>query len=286
MEQKNRYLLVVVTIAVIALVTSFLAFNKAGLDNQTSQQINTLQKINKTGQIDVCYGVYPPAVIKDAKTGELSGHDIDAVELIAERIGATVEYHEQTFGNMAAALQSGICDLATTFFAQIPRAKVVAFTQPLYYAGHTALVQKGDTRFQKIEDADKKGIKVVVANGESGHNYVKAHFQNAEIIVIDVESSDLSRFLVDVSTGRADIGIADTNTIARYAEEHPEVEDLFTGKPFDLSPVNFAVRYSDADFLVFMNTSLEYLQISGEFRQLEEKYDAQWLHEIRQYSLN
>ncbi len=277
---------IITVIALIAIVLSIVAVNKKTASNIVStEEIGTLEKIQKTSKMDVCYAVYPPAVIKNPESGELSGHDIDAIELIASRINAKVSYHEQTFGNMAAALQSGKCDLTTSYFAQIPRASSVAFTKPLFYVGDSALAQKGDIRFTSVEDVDKKGIKIAVATGESGHNYVKENFKNAEIIAIDVESSDLSRFLLEVTSGRVDIGIADANTIGRFAKTHPETEDVFAGNPFNLNPNNYAVRQGDLDFLNFMNTALDYLMTSGEFEEFEEKYDAHWLHEKKEYMI-
>ncbi len=275
---------IITVIAIIAIVLSIVAINKTPEANIASNnEIGTLEKIQKTGKMDVCYAVYPPAVIKDPVNGKLSGHDIDAIELIASRINAKITYHEQTFGNMAAALQSGICDLTTSYFAQIPRASSVAFTKPLFYVGDSALVRKGDTRFSSVNDIDKKGVKIAVATGESGHNYVKENFKNAEIIAIDVESSDLSRFLLEVTSGRADIGIADANTIGRFAKTHPETKDVFANNPFNLNPNNYAVRHKDLDFLNFMNTALDYLMTSGEFEEFEIKYDAHWLHEKKEY---
>ncbi len=73
----------------------------------------------------VCYAVWPPAVIKDAKTGNLSGHDIDALEYIAEQIGVEIVYHESTFGNMATAVATGQCDIGTSLFIKIPRARII-----------------------------------------------------------------------------------------------------------------------------------------------------------------
>jgi len=270
-------------LAVVAIAVSVAALHRSTLNTNQTQSESVLTKIQHTGKMEVCYGVYPPAVIKDAKTGALSGHDIDALKLIAQRIGATAEFHEQTFGNMAAALQSGTCDVTTAFFAQIPRAAVVAFTQPLYFIGESALIRKGDTRFNTLDDIDKPGIKVAVANGESGYNYVKEHFKNAQLDVIDVESSDLSRFLLEVTAGRADVGIADSETIRLFAAQHPETQDLFANNPFNINPTNYAVRQGDTDFLNFINTSVQYLETTGEFQALEQKYGAHWLHEVKQY---
>lgn len=285
MEQKTS-LYIAIGIGIIALVVSFVAMDREG--QQSSD--DTLVRIQKTGEIEVCTVVYPPVVIKDAKTGELTGHFIDAMNIIAERINAKVNWHESTWGNAAAELQSKRCDLvAANFFANIPRAASIAFTKPpLFYIGDSALVRRNDVRFQNTKnvfDFDKPNITIAVATGEAGDIFVKEHFKNAKVTRIDVESSDLARFAVEVSTGRANVAIADAKTINLYAKAHPEVVDLFENNPFSLNPVGWAVRQDDVRWLHFIETALQFLDTQGTLRELEKKYDARWLHEIKQFKL-
>lgn len=273
-------------LAIVALVFSFIAYNRSGKNLPTgnlSQGQDTLTRVLSTKVIKVCYAVWPPAVIKDATTGKLSGHDIDAMELMAKSIGATVEYHETTFGNMIAGVQSGQCDIGTSLFNNIPRAAATAFSRPVLYAGISGLARKGDTRFKTAEDMDKAGINVATATGEAGDIYAKGHFKNAKVTSIDVESSDLSRFLLEVTSGRADIGIADAQTIRLFAATHPDTVDAFANNPFNLSPDAYPMRLGDASFISFVDNALLDMQISGQWDEFEKKYDAHWLHEVKQY---
>ncbi len=283
MPSKSTPLLIGLTI--ITLLLSVFALQRSGSapTGASSASNTTLTRVQQTKKMQVCYAVWPPAVIKDAKTGKLSGHDIDALEHIAAQIEATIEYHETTFGNMAAAIQSGQCDIGTSLFVKIPRAAAVAFSKPLFFGGNSGLVRKGDARFKTIEDVDKPGVKVAVATGESGHIYAKDRFKQAEVISIDVESSDLSRFLLEVSSGRADIGLADADTIRLFAANHPETEDVFANKTFDLNPDAWPVRHGDTDWLNFIDSSLSYLQTSGQWAAWEQKYDAHRIHLVEEY---
>lgn len=274
----------IIVLVLAALVLSIAAFSKSRQAGSDAQQ-DSLAKIQQTKVMNVCYAVWEPAVIKDAKTGKLSGHDIDFMEVLAQQVGAKIEYHETTFGNMAAALQSGICDIGTDFFINAPRSAAVTFTKPVFYAGNSGLVKKGDTRFQTIDSVDKPGIKVAVATGEAGHIYAKNNFKNAEIIPIDVESSDISKFLLEVESGRADIGLASAQTIKMFAEVHPNTEDVFANQVFDINPVAFPVRHNDTAFRDFVNNVLLYLETSGQWDKFEKKYDAHWLHEVKEYKV-
>lgn len=284
MDSKS-YKVVGAVAIIAALVLSVAVYRKGGNTSVQTSNNETLAKIQKTKKMSVCYAVFPPAVIKDAKTGKVSGHDIDAMEIMAKQLGAELELHESTFGNMAAAVQTGQCDIGTSLFVKIPRAAAVAFSTPIFFAGNSGLVRKGDSRFKSIADVDKAGITVAVATGESGHIYAQDHFKQAKVVPIDVESSDLSRFLLEVTSGRADIGIADANTIKLFAAQHPESEDAFANNTFDLNPDAFPIRHGDTSFLNFVNNSLEYMQTSGQWSELEKKYGAHWLHEVKNYQI-
>jgi len=283
---NKQYANLAFIIGAVAITLSIVALTRS---RQIPQGEDTLAKIQKTGEINACTVVDPPAVIKDSKTGELSGQHIDALNLIAQKMSARVVWSETTFGNAAADLQSRRCDVvATDLFANVPRAEAVAFTSPpLFYIGESALVNKNSPYLdvKDIFDFDRPNITVAVATGESGDIFVKENFTRAKVNRIDVESSDLTRFAVEVSSGRADVAIADSNTVRLYASQHPEVVDLFKDNSFALNPVGWAVRQGDTKWLEFINTSLQFLDTQGVLRQFEKKYNAHWLHEVKQYQM-
>jgi len=269
---------------------SLVLFNSCSSKSNLVQSDDTLDHIRRTGQIDACTVIYPPYAIKDSKTGKLSGECIDMLEIIAQKMNAKVVWHETTFGNAAADLASGRCDImAQGFNSNIPRAMAVAFTLPaIWFAGESGVIRKNDERFKNVRDIyefDKPDITIAVPTGEAGDVFVTEHFKHAKIKRIDVESSDISRFCLEVSAGRADIAIADQNTIALFAEQHPEVIDLFHDRPFSLNPASWAVRQGDVKWLHFMETALQFLDTQGALAQLDHKYHANLMHLAKQYKL-
>ena len=247
---------------------------------------NILADIKAKGELNVCYIVSPPLMIKDGVTGKLSGHEIDLVENLAKEMQVKISYKESTFGNLAAAIQSGQCVVGPGFFTQIPRAEVVSFTRPLYYVGLSALGKTGETRFKTVDDMDKEGVTIATATGEGGDNYLKQNFKKAKIVSINVDSADISRFMTEVSSGRADLAIADSNQIASYAKAHPETSDLFATNPFQLMPVAWALPQGDPGFVQFINTSIDYMESTGQIDAALKKYDAKWIRENKNFKTN
>lgn len=282
MNKTNNQIIAV--LSVIAIVLSGVALSKSN-NSGAAQASDSLAKMQQTKKMKVCVAEWSPQSIKDPNTGKYSGVDIDILESIASEIGVTPEYHDTTFGNMPAAVQSGICDIGTSLYVKPSRAAVVNFTNPILFGGDSALVRKGDTRFMTIQDVNKPGIKVAVANGESGHIYAKNHFDKATIVPIDVASSDLSRFLLEVSSGRADIAISDSKTITNFAEQHADTQAIFVEKPFNLNPDGFVVRHDDDNLLDFLNQSLLTLRANNKINELFDKYNVHWYVDATEYKL-
>jgi len=268
-----------VGISIMALAIAVVAF--LGIRNGASvgAQRDSLSAIQQTKVMKVCVAEWPPFSQKDPKTSEYSGVDIDAMGQIAKALGAQVEYVDTTFGNMPAAIQSGTCDIGTSLYVTPSRAAAIDFTRPVLYGGDTALVRKGDTRFKTIDDLNKPGVKIATAMGESGDIYAKSNLTKATLDSIDVDSSDQSRFLLEVASGRADIGIADYNTIANFAKAHPETEVIFSDNPFNLSPDAYGMRHGDTNLLNFINNTLLTMQVNGTWSTIENKYGATAFHQ-------
>lgn len=278
MNSKNSTATLITVIAIVALALSIIAFVGAR-KNSSSSQRDSLAEIQKSKVMDVCVAEWPPFSQKDATTGKYTGVDIDALESMAKALGATVTYHDTTFGNMPAAIQSGTCDIGTSLYVTPSRSAAIDFTRPILFGGDTALAKKGEKRFKTIADLDQTGIKVATATGESGDIYAKANFTKSTVVPIDVDSSDQSRFMLEVTSGRADIAIADYNTIANFAKEHPETEVIFQDKPFNLSPDAYSVRHGDTNLLNFLNNSILTMQVNGIWDSIEQKYSAQAFHQ-------
>lgn len=240
----------------------------------------TLERIEKEKTFKIGFIPSPPGVIKDPKTGELSGYYIDTVRVICEQMGVKPVFVEAAWGTFVAGLQSGQFDLSiAATFATIPRAMAVDFTHPIHYLGYSAVVKKGDARFKSLDDIDRPGIKVAVVQGAAGHEYAKRNFKNAQLTVL--ATSDLTAPFVEVSAGRVDVGIEDAWATKRYAAAHPEVVDLFAERPYNVLPIAWAVRKGEYDLLTFMNTALDYMLINGGLDQLASKYGPSGRFELR-----
>jgi len=275
MKRINKIKIMLALLTIAILVVGFKSFTGGETTIETQ---STLDKIEETGELHVCYIEWAPTVIKDPETGELSGHFVDMAEYLADSMEVELIFHETSWSNFPVELNSGRCDLSIAgTFATIPRAESIAFTRAISYVGNGAVVAENSEfgYFNSIDEFDKEGIVVAVLNGEQGHEYVKQNFENAEIVVL--QGSDLTLPLLEVASGRADIGLADSVTTARFVENQESLVDLFASNPYNVNPIAWAVSYDDLEWLQFVNTAIDYMESTGKINEFEEEYDAHWL---------
>jgi ABC-type amino acid transport substrate-binding protein len=253
-SKSTRYFIILLfAIGMIVLTGSC---NNPKNSHNMTKNVGTFSQIKKTGIMRVGYIVFPPFVIQDPNTKELSGTFVDTIKEISEQMEVEVEWQEATWSTFIAGLQSKKFDISIApTFSTISRAKSVAFTTPLIAAGNSAIVKKGDDRFKTIQDFDKQGIVVAVTQGEQGHEYAKTNFKNAEIKVLSGGDQNLT--FSEVMAGRADVALGDFWIVKQFTSQHPELHDLFADAPYNITPIAWAVRYEDQSLLTFLNTSLE-----------------------------
>lgn len=236
-----------------------------------SANAQVMDRILSEKKIKIGFIPSPPGTIKDPKTGELSGFYVDAVRLIFKQANIEPEFVETVWASFAAGLQSGQFDLSIAgTFATVTRATAVEFTQPISYLGYSAIVKKGDTRFKSIADFNNEKIKVALIQGGASVDYAKENFPKAQLVTLS--TGNLLAPFIEVSAGRADVGIEDAWQAHRYAREHPEVTDMFSGHPYNVLPIAWSVKRGNEDLLNFMNTAITWLMVNDRFQKLAAAY--------------
>jgi ABC-type amino acid transport substrate-binding protein len=230
-----------------------------------------MDRILSEKQIKVGYIPSPPGTIKDPATGEVKGYYVDGLQYIFRTIGVEPILIETTWATFAAGLQSGQFDMSIAgTFATVQRAAAVEFTKPISYLGYSAIVKKGDERFKQLSDFNKEGIKIAVVQGGAGQEFVKENFPKATIVAL--ATGNLTAPFVEVAAGRADIGIEDAWQARRFAAMQPGVTNLFEANPYNVLPIAWTVKRGSQDLLNFLNTSIDFMLLTGRWERLSQPY--------------
>lgn len=247
-----------------------------------SGRASALDRIKREKVIHAGYIKYPPFVEVEPSAGRPSGYFIDLMEQVRTFMGRDIriDYEETAWGTMVSGIQSGRFDVVVSgIFSTIPRSMEVTFPKPLLYVGLSGVARRGDTRFMSAEDLKKPGLTIAVTAGEVGHEYAQRFLPDAKLIVID--TPDITRPMLEVLAGRADIGLADSMSCFNFVAAHAaQAVHLFDTRPLYVYATTVMIPRGDPDWKDFLDQAFMFLQNSGLTQELEGKYKkgrAAWL---------
>jgi polar amino acid transport system substrate-binding protein len=239
---------------------------------------STLERIKQERVLRAGIIVYPPFATKDANTNAYGGYFVNLMEEITKAMGEAdnpirVQYEETTWGGMVAGLKNKQFDVVVSgIFSTIPRGLEVTWARPCMYVGMSALVRANDDRFKTPADLERAGISVAVAAGEVGHEYLKKYLPDAKPIVL--QTSDTAAPALEVSSGSAEVALAESTALIQYAKQHPEVKAIFVERPLFTYATSVMIRRGDPEWLDFLNRAIEFMQLAGVTDRLDQKYNA------------
>jgi polar amino acid transport system substrate-binding protein len=148
----------------------------------------------------------------------------------------------------------------------------------------SAVARAGDNRFKTEADLRKRGLTVAVTAGEVGHSYAQKFLPEAKLIVLD--TPDITRPMLEVLSGRADIGIADSMSVYNFVQAHKaNTVNVFAERPLYLYGTGLLLP-RDLQWKDFMDQAINFLEYSKVLDRLEQKYkkgSAEWISLKKSY---
>jgi ABC-type amino acid transport substrate-binding protein len=233
-------------------------------------------KVIKSGKLRCAYVIYPPSCMKDPNTGELSGISIDALNLVAKKLGLMIDWSEEVgWGTMLEGLQTNRYDMvATAVWTNVSRAKVAAFSNPLFYTPLYACVKRGDHRFDNnLGRINADDIKIATIDGGIGQIVADEDFPKAHIASM-TQMTDLSQNLLNVVNKKADITFADPFTIFRYNKNNPNsIDNINLKTPLRVFPDCWMFKRGELEFKAMLDIVLDETINSGAMEKIIDKYE-------------
>jgi polar amino acid transport system substrate-binding protein len=146
-------------IVAAALLLAAPAIPKAHADDAAARK-----ELAPTGKMRVAIAVGPAPsgiyVLKDAASGGYRGVTIDLSSALAKKLGVQIEYVPYAgSGEIQKAASTGVWDVAY-MPVDDERKKVVDFGSPYHLLQSTYLAAPTATSIQKVEDANKAGVRI------------------------------------------------------------------------------------------------------------------------------
>ena len=229
---------------------------------------STMAEIIERGSITIGTKFDQPLFgLKDPRTGDVEGFDVEIARLIVERLGADVEikFVETPSAVRETAIQDGTVDMVVaTYTINDTRKEKIDYAGPYYIAGQDIMVAAGDDSISGVDDLN--GKRVCSVQGSTSVTNVREMAPQAEVVEYDV----YSKCADDLRNGRVDAVSTDNVILVGLIDESDGAFEL-VGEPFTEEPYGIGVKKGDDDFRTFVNDVLEDLFENGDWA---EAYDS------------
>lgn len=264
-------------VAVVGLVT-VLTFSSSckssGPASATAAKETAFERITQTSVIRAAYIPYPPAVIKDPNSGELSGIFVDALRKVGENLGLKVEFvAEEGFGSFAEGIKDGRYDIvASNIWPSAARSKHMYFSSPLYYSGLCVWVRAEDRRFDSnLGLLNQPDVRLATMDGEIAELIANAQFPKMARVAAP-QLSEFSVLLENVRSSKADVAFMEPYPVQAFLKNHPgALQNLTPSRPLRVYANTFPMPMDDK-LKAMIDVSLSELANSGYLDTLLTQY--------------
>jgi len=214
---------------------------------------------------------YPPFETTD-KYGNPSGFSVDMATDLGEYLGRKVVIENMAYGGLIPALRTEKIDIILSSMSITDRRKrSINFSIP-YAKSNLAILANQNSGIKDPMDLNKKGKKVAVKKGTTGHVVAMKTFPKADILVFDKESA----CILEVTQGKVDAFIYDPLTILKNWEKNKNTTEPIL-KPFEETPQYWAIAYSknNNELGQKINKFIKSYKKDGSLDRLADKYLAE-----------
>lgn len=238
-----------------------------------------VERILAENKIRAAYIVYPPFLGKDSATGQLSGLCYDVAMAMAANLGIEIEWVEETFfGSATAGIETDRYDLiVANFWPNGKRARAADFVVPMFYSGLHVLVRADDSHFTGVADYavfDSPNYTFSTIDGDISALVIQQMFPQAKVLSMPA-NGEYAQMLENVSTGKADIVMVETNIANSYIKSNPsKLRNLTATKPFQVYANCFMVRKGEEGLKAMLSIATEELLNTGAMDRILANYES------------
>ena len=262
----------------VGLVGCYQSSNQTGSGESQSQKQSVYDRVMKSGKIRAAYMSYPPALIKDTKTGKLSGTFVEVLEQAAKNLGLTIEWTEEVgWGAQIEGLQADRYDIVgSPVWANPNRGKLTTLSIPVYYSGIGVYVRPDETRFSAKDgwkSINDETVKIVTIDGETADLIARTDFPKAQRVSLP-QLSDISETFLNVKSKKADVLFAEPFFGYEFLKNNPgSLKNIGAEKPIRLLGNCYMFKANEFQMKQMLDVAIEDLLNSGFVDKVLDKYE-------------
>ncbi|WP_407074838.1 ABC transporter substrate-binding protein [Roseateles sp.] len=228
------------------------------------------QQVQASGELRVCiWPDYYGVSLRNPRTGQLSGIDIDLSAAFAADLHATARYVDSSFATLADDLLQGRCDVAMFAVARTAqRERQLRFSRPYLESDIYAVTTRSSRVVQQWSDLDKPGVRIAVQAGTFMEPVMAGALKHATLVIVrppDARERELE-------AGRVDAFMTDYPYSRRLLDSADWARLVAPPSAFYVTPYAYAVKPGDAAWLSQVDDFVARIQRDGRLRAAAERY--------------
>ncbi len=244
--------------------------------NGAQAKESVYDRVMRTGKIRAAYITYPPAVMKDTVTGELTGTFYETLEQVAKNLELELEWTEEVgWGAQIEGLDADRYDIVgSPVWANPTRGKLTTLSRPVYYSGIGVYVRKDDDRFDgDITKINHSEVRIATIDGETGDLIARTQFPNAKIVSLP-QLTDISQLFLEVQSNKADVVFAEPYYGFGFLKNNPDtVRNIAADKPIRVLGNCYMFKKGESQLEEMFDTAIEDLLNSGFVDEVLRKHE-------------
>jgi ABC-type amino acid transport substrate-binding protein len=242
----------------------------ATVANAAPPALSVGQRVQASGELRVCiWPDYYGISLRDPRTGQLSGIDIDLAAAFAADLKVTPRYVDSSFPTLVEDLLQDRCDVAMFAVGMTSqRARQVRFSRPYLESDMYAVTTHSSRVVRQWQDLDKPGVRIAVQAGTFMEPVMAGALKRATLVVVrppDTRERELE-------AGRVDAFMTDYPYSRRLLDNADWARLVAPPTPFYVMPYAYAVKPGDAAWLTQVDDFVARIQRDGRLRAAAERH--------------
>ena len=276
-------------LTIVLLANATACTGRTGTDAAKSE--SAYDRVIRTKKIRAAWLTYPPAAMKDPKTGKLTGTFVETLDAIAKNLDLEVQWMdgETPWGALIEGLDQDKYDIVgSPVWANYVRGKLTTLSRPVYYSGIGIYVRQDDKRFpddwttagsgtvaDRTALLNKPDLRISTIDGETGDVIARTQFPQAQRVALP-QNAEIPQLFLEVANNKADVLFAEPYFAYGYLKNNPgKIRNIAGSRPIRVLGNDFMMKKGEWQFKQMMDVAIEDMQNSGVIDAMLEKYETE-----------
>ena len=227
-------------------------------------------RVKESGELRVCiWPDYYGISLRNPRTGQLSGIDIDLSAALAADLKVKPVYVDSSFATLVDDLLRDRCDVAMFAVGMTPqRAQALRFSRPYLESDIYAVTTRSSRVVKSWPDLDRPGVRIAVQAGTFMEPVMAGALKQANLVVVRPPATRER----ELEAGRVDAFMTDYPYSRRLLDNADWARLVAPPAPFFVLPYAYAVKPGDAAWLTAVDEFVSRIQRDGRLQAAAKRH--------------